>query len=65
MKTLRQDLNDEDYGRFYFLLSLCQIDAYDSNDYDRREILKGIIASLKERDYEKIIDGLDELESVV
>lgn len=64
MRTLRQDLKDEDYGRLYFLLSLCLLDSYDENNYDRHEATKKTIKALKKHDYEGIEDGLDEMEAL-
>ena len=64
VRTLRQDLKDEDYARFFFLLCLCLVDAYDENDYDRHEAVKNTLKALKAHDYEGIEKGLDELEEL-
>lgn len=64
VKTLRENLEAEDYGRLYFLLALCLVDAYDSNDYDRHEAIKKSIQGLRAHDYEAIEEGIDELEEI-
>lgn len=64
VRTLRDNLEAEDYGRLYFLLALCLIDAYDAHDYDRHEAVSKAIAGLKAHDYEAIEKGIDELEGI-
>ena len=60
--TIRQDYADHDYDRLFFVLSLSLCDAYDMHDYDRHEIIKGMLDAMKGRDFEAIEDGIAALE---
>lgn len=62
--TMRRDLEDQDYDRLFFILSLSLCDAYDMHDYDRHEIIKGILDGMRKHDYSAMEDGITELESI-
>ena len=62
--TMRADLEAEDYARLFFLAALSLCDAYDMHDYDRHEIVKGIIEGMKAHNYEAINDGISMLEAL-
>lgn len=61
VRTLRQDFEDGDYARLYFLLSLCLVDAFDENDYDRHEAIRKAIEGMRNHDPKMIAEGIDEL----
>ena len=61
VETLRQNLADEDYGRLYFLLALCIVDAYDDDDYERHESARKTMEALRNHDYEGMENGLEEM----
>lgn len=64
VSTMRADIVAEDYDRLYFVLSLSLCDAYDMHDYDRHEVIKGILLGMKKHDYAAIDDGITALENM-
>lgn len=64
VSTMRVDFVDGDYNRLYFLLALSLCDAYDGHDYDRHEIILGILDGLKRGDELAISDGISLLEEL-
>ena len=64
MQAIRQDMRSEDYGRLYFLLSLCLIEAYDENDYDRHEAIKKALHGMRMHDLSELAEGIAELEEL-
>ena len=64
IRTIRDDLEAGDLPRLYFIVALSLNDAYDSNDYDRHEILREMMEGVKMNDYDAVNNGIRLLEEL-
>ena len=64
IQALREDLEEFDVPRLFFLLHLCRIDAYDNHDYDRHEIILKALSGLDKGNTYTIANALNQLEQL-